>query len=100
MPESRQLTLDSFAPLVGETFRVRAGDALTLEARLTEAESLGDALAPGMRAPFSLMLLGPSAPILPQRIYAVEHTSLGSLELFLVPLQPDGDGARYQVIFS
>jgi hypothetical protein len=46
------------------------------------------------------MLLGPTAPILPQRIYAVEHTSLGSLELFLVPLQPDGDGARYQVIFS
>jgi hypothetical protein len=38
-------------------------------------------------------------PPLPQHIYALEHTSLGKLELFLVPIGPDERGMRYQAVF-
>jgi len=39
-------------------------------------------------------------PILPQRIYRVEHDAIGVCEIFLVPLTPDADGARYQAVFT
>jgi hypothetical protein len=39
---------------------------------------------------------GPSLPVLPQRIYALEHRTLGRLEIFLVPI---GAG-QYEAIFT
>ena len=84
------LTLESFTPHVGGAFRLSTSDGpLTLT--LDEARSLA---SPGTRAegdrrkrePFRLLFRGPSLPILPQRIYPLEHAALGRLELFIVPL--------------
>jgi hypothetical protein len=33
-------------------------------------------------------------------MYRFEHDRLGPLEIFIVPLQPDAGGARYQAVFS
>ncbi|MGO9960811.1 MAG: DUF6916 family protein, partial [Solirubrobacteraceae bacterium] len=61
---------------------------------------LGAAPAAGLRAPFSLIFTAPSPPILAQGMRRLTHDSLGELDLFLVPLQPDSGGARYQAIFN
>jgi hypothetical protein len=35
-----------------------------------------------------------------QQIYQVEHPTLGSFELFLVPVGPDEQGMCYEAVFN
>ncbi len=94
-------TLETFAPHLDEPFRLHldAGDPLDL--RLVEATPLGGSTSPGGgRAPFSLVFRGPHAPVLPQRIYRLEHEAIGTFEIFLVPIGPDQAGTRYEAIFT
>jgi hypothetical protein len=56
---------------------------------------------PGPRAdPFSVFFRGPRSPVLPQGIYRLEHEKLGTLEIFLVPVGPDGKGMGYEAVFN
>ena len=58
---------------------------------------------PGHRlraAPFSLVLRGPSTPLLVQATYALRHPRRGMLEVFLVPIAQDATGARYEATFN
>ncbi len=94
-------TLETFAPHQDEPFRLHpdAGDPLDL--RLVEVTPLGERTAPaGGRAPFSLVFRGPRAPLLPQRIYRLEHDAIGTFEIFLVPIGPDQEGMRYEAVFT
>jgi hypothetical protein len=50
--------------------------------------------------PFSILFRGPVEEILPQQIYRVEHDTIGTSEIFLVPLAPGADGALYQAVFT
>ncbi len=49
---------------------------------------------------FSLLFRGPMAPCFPQAIYRLHHEKLGSMDLFLVPVGPDGQGMQYEAIFN
>jgi hypothetical protein len=98
MPET--LSIETFAPLLDDDFRVPLDPHPALELRLAEVAGTGDPARPDGRVPFSLLFRGPAAPILPQRIYRLEHARLGALDLFLVPLEPDAAGARYEAIFN
>jgi hypothetical protein len=49
---------------------------------------------------FSLVFRGPHQPVLPQRIYPLEHDVLGRFDLFLVPIQRDAQGLQYQAVFN
>ena len=49
---------------------------------------------------FSLLFRGPLAPALPQCIHRLKHDTLGSVEIFLVPLGPDGQGMQYEAVFN
>lgn len=49
---------------------------------------------------FSLIFNGPLAPVLPQRIYHLNHESLGSMEIFLVPVGPEGQSMQYEAVFN
>lgn len=100
MPDLGELTLDTFTPLVGDTFTIDGPGDTAIETALETATALGNQPGPSGRLPFSLILTGAGAPIIPQGVYAVHHAALGSLELFLVPLAPQGDTALYQAIFS
>jgi hypothetical protein len=89
-----RLTTADFAPLLHQRFRVDPGDQPPFEVELVQiAEIPRD---PGGRAPFSLEFAGGPSPPLPQRIYRVEHDTLGTLEIFLVPIAAD----RYQAVFT
>jgi hypothetical protein len=99
-----RLSASSFAPAVGDTFTVDAEDAGQLELELLESR-LHDPDAPaedasGARAQFTLTFRGPADPLLPQRIYHLEHPSLGALEIFIVPIAHDESGTTYEAIFT
>jgi hypothetical protein len=91
------LTLDDFTPCVGQVFRLAheggALEFLLLRADLTSARA-------SQRAGFSLEFLGPGAPVLPQQTYGLEHSALGILEIFLVPLGRQEGGMRYEAVFG
>lgn len=88
-----------FTSRVGERFHLSADPLPRTAIALVEATVLGNAAA-GKRAPFSLVFLAPPGPVLPQRIYGLEHDDLGSFELFLVPIGADRQGVRYEAVFG
>lgn len=98
-----QLTSADFAPYRGQTFTVRleSVEPIALElVSVTELGAAGDESAL-RRRPFALLFLGPvSTHYLRQHIYRLEHEQLGALELFLVPLGPEGGRMRYESIFN
>lgn len=50
--------------------------------------------------PFSLTLSGPREPLLPQASYSVQHPTLGTIDLFLVPAAQDAQSTQYEVTFN
>lgn len=94
------LTVDTFTPHVGSSFRIVLSSDLIVDAELVEARPLGAPAAPDRRVPFSLLFHGPLSPFLPQRIYRLQHAVLAPLDLFLVPLGPAGDRMRYEAVFT
>jgi hypothetical protein len=96
------ITLETFAPRIGERFRLSADADRTIDVTLVEASALGGGTsAPGTRRrPFSLVFLGPAGPVWPQRIYRLEHEAVGSCDLFLVPIGPRDQGMQYEAIFT
>jgi len=94
-----QLTKDQFAPHVGSTFQVRLNPQETVPLTLAEVHGYPDHEGP-RREPFSLIFHGAHRFVLPQRVYPVEHQDLATMEIFLVPLGPDGQGMRYEAVFN
>ena len=85
-----------FQPHVRSLFRMEADGPLQLTLM-----SVNERPGPGTRRqPFSLLFLGPADPVLPQRIYRLEHDVLGLLEIFLVPIGRDEDGTTYEAVFA
>jgi hypothetical protein len=49
---------------------------------------------------FSLVFRGPRGTPLQQGTYQLEHTQLGTFDLFLVPVARDHDGVYYEAVFN
>ncbi|MBV9880851.1 MAG: hypothetical protein JO180_10175 [Gemmatirosa sp.] len=103
------LTADTFAPHVGEPFRLSVdGDHPPYAARLLSVTRASDAvpesrparLGPVVRHPFNIVLHVATASVLPQRIYRLEHDAIGALDLFLVPVARDAEGVHYEAVFG
>lgn len=94
------MTIDTFRDRAGESFHdTDAG--LTLELRVVEdLTEQAENVAADARTPFSLMFHGPAEPLLPQGIRPLAHDELGALDIFLVPVGREGDGVRYQAVFT
>jgi hypothetical protein len=92
------LTLDDFAPRVGERFALRIDGREDVALELLEARGLG----PGyeQREAFALLFRGPADPPLPQATYRLAHAGLGDLEIFIVPVAQGEAGRDYEAIFS
>lgn len=93
------LTLETFAPHVNESFRLSQDDD-SLDVTLISAEAHRSQGSEAPRSGFSLLFRGPHDPVLPQQVYRLEHEALGAMELFVVPVGPDAEGMRYEVIFT
>ena len=95
----QSLTIETFAKRIGDRFAMRVRPDATLELELIEANPLGARPGRG-RAPFSILFRGPLAPVMPQQIYALAHETIGSLEVFIVPVGPGQGGLLYEAIFT
>jgi uncharacterized protein DUF6916 len=86
----------TFEPLVGGEFVSGDPEASFL---LVDVTQLGSQPHAPRADPFVLTFVG--VPGLAQRIYELDHPSLGRLELFLVPIGPGPDGReRYEAVFN
>jgi hypothetical protein len=95
------LGIADFVDLRGDTFRLSTGET-ELPLVLDEVSSLvrdagGDGPPP---RPFTLIFRGPLEPLLPQRMYDLDHPDRSLAGIFLVPLGPDGEAQVYQAVFN
>jgi hypothetical protein len=101
--EGDWLTYEMFRDRVGERFHVAVGDQ-AVELELAEATESTEAGGPGPdgqeRQQFSLVFRGPASAVLQQGTYQVTNAGMGELDLFLVPLGPDGDSMQYEAAFA
>jgi hypothetical protein len=88
------LTARAFSGHVGEAFRVHRGGSGPLEVELVSVEGEPEG------RPFSVVFRGPADAPLSQGIHRMEHPKMGSLDIFLVPIGPDGEGFLYEAVFN
>jgi len=96
-------TIDTFSPLVGDSFLVTLAEGESFTFRLAEVIPLGLSSLPDPsagRQAFSLHFRGLLDPILAQRIYSFSHSTLGQFEIFIVPIGPKEGGMMYEAIFT
>ena len=91
------LTCSDFEPHLGEIFYLQS-TAGAVSLRLTQVRKLGQATRAG--GAFSLEFVMPVGPVLPQAAYPLNHSALGSLAIFLVPIGRTEDGVTYEAIFT
>jgi len=98
------LQLESFEPLVGDTFRVTPtfqGEPFEAALAVVEPTPYGDpSTYNGRKTPFSLLFLTEDAAHVPQQTCVFAHEDHGETELFVVPLGPEDGRMRYEAVIS
>ena len=100
-----RFTIDTFAPLAGQAFRLHVQGAepfkVTLETvTVIPVSGWRPEDVDEHRQPFSLVFRGPPQFVLPQAIYRFEHEAIGTFEIFIVPIGRTAQGVDYEVVFS
>ena len=97
-----QLQLSDFSQAVGSLFQVCTESVFSCQLELLEAVKLGDrpSNSSTRSESFSLLFKGPQDIFLPQKIWLLNHSTLGDISLFLVPISQDDDGFCYEAIFT
>jgi hypothetical protein len=92
--------VDTFEGREGETFSIEFADG-KLDLTLVAVERLPDEWGRAERQDaFSLIFEDPGGRLLPQQVWPLDHEELGRLEVFLVPLEPEGAATRLQAVFT
>jgi hypothetical protein len=93
-----RLSLEDFLPLVGTDVDVSAFGQ-TARMNLREASAVKSP-SPRATPPFHLVLGAPPTWRTPQGMFRFAHPKLGDIEMFAVPIGPDGDGFCYEIVFN
>lgn len=88
----------TFAPLVGQSFLLKAGSGVELT--LKTAKLLGNRRDAAQRDPFSLAFFGPQGLRLPQGIYHFTHSELGEVEFFIAQSGDGPQGSEFEAVFN
>lgn len=92
------LSIDDFRALVGSPVRVSQG---TSEGALEVADASAAQPHAAQRATFVVTLRHAGTQrSLAQGMYRLHHPQHGALDLFMVPVGPDGQGMCYEVVFN
>ncbi len=96
-----QLQSSDFSLYLNSTFLVRLEGIEPIELILVSVVEAGPRFKPEARQPFSLYFLGPvSSQYLRQHTYHLEHSEVGEVDLFLVPLGPESGRMRYEAVLT
>jgi hypothetical protein len=88
-----------FFSLLNEKVNIRFLDEVKVKAKLVNvAEYAGYSTLE--RKPFSITFITEGKVSFPQSIYIVEHPLKGEMAIFLVPLGFEGEGTKYEAVFS
>lgn len=95
----RSMKAGDFSPHLNTTFEV---ESLKLELiEVNEYPERQNVPEEVRKDPFSLILCGPTEPVLEQGMYTVKHDKVKELKLFVVPVLGGGEGeVHYQIIFG
>jgi len=94
---SEQVTIEDFSRNLNTKFKVYRTDEDIFDAELVEALELRN---DDILYSFSVIFLLPSEFGFEQRIFKFEHSELGVLELFIVPVRQTDLGIRYEALFN
>lgn len=100
---SNLLQSTDFQSQVDQIFSIRLDPegATTIDLQLVSVTELGAVTGTGTRAPFSLHFLGPvSQQYLQQHTYSMVNETLGTFDIFIVPLGAEAGRMRYEAIFT
>jgi Domain of unknown function (DUF6916) len=78
-------------------FHVSLDDSNTVEIELVK---VGDRNVSPQQERFSIFFEGPLVPALTQGTYSFTHEAMGTFLLFIVPIEHDGNGIRYEAVFN
>jgi hypothetical protein len=93
-----RVSKEDFEPLVGQKVKVYRGESGSdLEVKEVVATA---SPSPRATAPFRIVLRSRDGWTATQGIFRIEHPVLGAIELFAVPIGPDGTGLCYEIIFN
>lgn len=99
MTEPLQST--DFKTQLEHVFSISLDNGTRIDLQLVSVTELGSTHPTGARAPFSLHFLGPvSQQYLQQHTYPMMNETLGTFDIFIVPLGPEGGRMRYEAIFT
>ncbi len=103
-PQMLRLTVDEFAPLVGDQFELEGGAAGRVSAKLVEAVPVpAEGRRPSQlprREAFSLVFQTDGREDLTQGVHTVRHPALGTLALLVVPIAPRAGKQRLEAVFN
>ncbi|MEZ5465275.1 MAG: hypothetical protein R3F22_08660 [Lysobacteraceae bacterium] len=94
-----EISAEAFADLGHGVIGIPRIDGEILHLKL-QAVSLLGARGPRAVPAFSATLTAPDGTQLAQGVYALEHPTLGRLDLFLVPIGPKDGQPAYEIVFN
>lgn len=93
------ITEETSQRLLNTKFRLFLEPSRTVELELVEVSG-GRQQKAGGGDSFSLVFRGPGDALLTQRTYRMEHSELGTFDLFIVPIRRDRDNFYYEAVFN
>lgn len=90
-------TREAFSGVLESRFDVHQGNGSAVEFTLVECNSL---LSNETQECYSLLFRGPVDQPPVQNIYVLENDTLGTMELFLVPVKRDDHGLYFEAVMN
>ena len=98
---SELLQTSDFQSQLDQVFSIRLDPVKTIDLQLVSVTELSTSSRTESRTPFSLHFLGPiSQQYLLQNTYPMVNKTLGTLDIFIVPLGAEAGRMRYEAIFT
>lgn len=98
------MELSDFSSQLGQKFQLPVSPSVVFDIELIEVNELGsgadDDTCSLRERPFSLVFRGPEEAPLAQGTHTIENESIGTVEIFLVPIGPDKAGLCYEAVFN
>jgi hypothetical protein len=98
-----EFTADNIRPHVGTSFRIEGPNGGLVELKLVEVKKVLDRHVDQrfQRDTFSIFLIGPPEPVLPQGTYPLTHDAIGGPNpIFIVPSARENRGIVYEAVFT